>query len=66
MREETDMVKQMCRQEVSRLDEKVTRTHDVIQQYKKICTDLGNTFDSDRAKFEEQKCKIVVIFFILF
>lgn len=56
------MVKSMCRQEVSRLDDEVTRAHSVIDQYKKICTDLGNTFDADRLSFEEQKRGVVVIF----
>lgn len=55
------MVKKMCRQEVSRLDDEVTQAHSVIEQYKKICTDLGNTFDTDRAEFEEQKRSVVVV-----
>lgn len=56
-------VKNMCRQEVSRLEEKIKRSHSVIEQYKKICTDLGSTFEADKQAFEEEKKAVAVSYF---
>lgn len=53
----------MCRQEVSRLDDEVKRSHSVIEQYKKICTDLGNIFENDKKAFEDEKRAVAVSFF---
>jgi len=59
LKDEVVQVKTMCRTEVSRLDEEVKRAHKIIEQYKKICSDLGNTFEADKAAFEEQKRVVV-------
>lgn len=50
----------MCRQEVSRLDDEIRRSHSVIEQYKKICTDLGSTFEAEKQTFEEEKRVVAV------
>ncbi|KAI1709246.1 rab-GTPase-TBC domain-containing protein [Ditylenchus destructor] len=66
LKKETEMVKNMCREEVSRLDDEIStmrrndkRSQSVLEQYKKICTDLGNTFEQEKKTFEEQKKSIV-------
>jgi len=60
LREEADQVKNMCRQEIARLEEEVRRTHSTIEQYKTICTDLGLSFEADKKRLEKQKKAVVV------
>lgn len=64
LREEADQVKNMCRQEISRLEEEVRRTHSTIEQYKTICTDLGHSFEADKQRFEEQRRAAAVSDFV--
>ncbi|KAL7077376.1 hypothetical protein ACQ4LE_003488 [Meloidogyne hapla] len=55
LREESEFIKQKCRDEVARLEEEYRRSEGVIVEYKKICTELGLASDEDKRQFRKLK-----------
>uniref|UniRef100_A0A183BQU7 CortBP2 domain-containing protein n=1 Tax=Globodera pallida TaxID=36090 RepID=A0A183BQU7_GLOPA len=60
LREQSEQVKQRCRQEVARLEEELHRAQGVNAEYKRICTELGLTVDEQKRKLNEQRKSVKI------